>query len=337
MARYSARAACQSRSGPPGSGVGSSTPQGGGVEGRGHVLTARLGRGTSTPARRSTSRAHSAREAWPAVDDVVDAAEATAAAASAGLAKQCARSRPPGPGRRWGSRSRRRPASRRACLGARPRGRGQDLLREVEPGQAEEPGRANDRQGRRGPSVRGRRSCAAAAKSYRRPRTRPGRRARRPAWRRRTDWSDCGASVGPVGRPVGAAPVEDLVGGDDDQGRAAAGAGLGHLARGDAVAAHGQIRVAGAAVDVRPGGGVDHRVRPVPPHQALGRGRVVEVVVGQIPGQDLVDERRPPRCSTRALPSRPPAPVTATRISRRPRRHRPASREPASRAPYWRR
>src|ERR1035437_5032329 len=62
---YSAAASCHDRSSPPGSGVASSTPQAGGFDGRGHVLSGTSLVAMSMPASRRISRAHSAREARP--------------------------------------------------------------------------------------------------------------------------------------------------------------------------------------------------------------------------------------------------------------------------------
>ena len=51
----------------------------------------------------------------------------------------------------------------------------------------------------------------------------------------------------------------------------AAGGGLGQRADRVAVAAQGQLGVAGTAVDIGPGGGVDDHLGPVARDQASGR------------------------------------------------------------------
>ena len=145
---YSARAACQSRSGPPGSGVGASTPQGGGVEGRGHVRE----RHVPGRHRHAGEAQHFARPLGPgrvpAVDHVMDAAYDVPALLAGKLHQARDRRRQVrGVGRaaEFVRDQIERPVLRPSSIGSR-----QDLGREVCSGRPEEPRRPHDRQGRNG-------------------------------------------------------------------------------------------------------------------------------------------------------------------------------------------
>ena len=99
-----------------------------------------------------------------------------------------------------------------------------------------------------------------------------------------------------VGRLVGASvcpeSVEDFVRRHHDERRSSFDASGGHLAYRRAVATQSHGRLPGTAVDVGPGGGVDDCIRPMQRHQSFGRARVVQVVLGQVPGEDLLNEGR---------------------------------------------
>ena len=133
-------------------------------------------------------------------------------------------------------------------------------------------------------------------------------------------------------RPRARDAIEDLVGGHDDEVQAALGAGPGQDAGGVAVAPHREVRLAGAAIHVRPGGRMDDDVRSVAIETARrspsGASRS-KAARSQAIGPAGPVNGASARAATSARPSRPAAPVTATRIS-------PAtSRSPGGR-PYWR-
>ncbi len=303
-----------------GSGVGSRTPQRGGLEarcpGRGRDVDRRRPHALPGPGRRVPSRPAVATQP---VDDVVDAAErALREQLDDRLGKV-------------GGVRRRAPlvgddAQRLAGRGGRSAAV-EDLRREVVAGRVRTATRcARCRAGRpRRPVVRVA-SPARSPASFDAPYGLAGCRARRAARSR--------------GRPSRAA-VEDLVRRDHDEVDAALGAGLGEDAGGGAVAR--QRRAPGRARSRRHRSRRRHGRRPpAGPGRAARRCR---------PGASRSNRRRSQaigpngpvngassRAAMSARPSRPRAPVTATRTSgRRWRRAGLAAALPsASRCPYWR-
>ena len=150
-------------------------------------------------------------------------------------------------------------------------GRGDDLLWEVHAGEAEQPGGSDDCQGRH--SRHGRNGGLVAQFTG----TSCGRRSE--ALVHRTIGRPGGLLTGQLGCAVGIAgvrgvggavrqavcstSVEHLICRNHNQGGAGIGTGLGHLAGRRSVAAHGQLGVASAAVDVRPCRAMNDHVRPV--------------------------------------------------------------------------
>ena len=131
---------------------------------------------------------------------------------------------------------------------------------------------------------------------------------------------------------------KDLVGRDDDQVHAALGTRPGERARRIAVARDGELRIAGATVDVGPGRGVDHDFRSVAVEGHGHRLGGVEIEVGPGPGQRSA--RTGEWCVGEGGHKRLPETARATRDGDA---HQPLGRSitaagcpVASRWPYWR-
>ena len=129
--------------------------------------------------------------------------------------------------------------------------------------------------------------------------------------------------AGGVADAVGPPSVEDLVGRDEHHVDAAPGAGAGELAGGGAVAAQRELRVARAAVHVRPGGGVDDDLGPLGVQEARPADASVSVSRSSSGWSQPIGPRVPVKgafssASASARPSRPLIPTTATRTAAQP-------------------
>ena len=147
-----------------------------------------------------------------------------------------------------------------------------------------------------------------------------------------------------VAAAVGPAPVEYLVGGDEHEVGPGANAGLGELGDGHRVPAHGALRLARAAVDVRPRGRVDHDLRRHLPDAAGRRLRVVDVVGRAAPGQraERTGERRVAEGAHEGATEPAPGPgdgdahQASPSAGVPPRAGSASAVEPARRSAYWR-